>query len=364
MNSTQISRDEDEEGMLLAMQLSVVRYIPYAIKTAIELGLLEIIAKAGALGTYLSPLDLASKAAARNPDAPMMIDRLLRLLSAYSVCTCKLVKDEEGREFRVYGIGLAGRKLIKDKDGFSLASTVLITNPKVENDLCSQLTASILEGGARPYERAFGALIFKNMNKNENMHTEFNDVMLNQTSLLMKKILKTYDGFDSLSGGVLVDVGGGLGANLALILSRLPQLRGVNFDLPHVVSEAPKIHGVEHVGGDMFDEIPQGQAIFMKCILHDWNDDQCVEILKNCKKALPKTGRVIIVESIIPREISETDLATKNALCYDVAMMCATQGGKERTKEEFKVLAMEAGFNLPNIIYGAYSYWIIELNAD
>ncbi|KAF8049211.1 hypothetical protein N665_2276s0004 [Sinapis alba] len=342
MNSTQISRDEDEEGMLLAMQLSVVRYIPYAIKTAIKLGLLEIIAKAGALGTYLSPLDLASKAAARNPDAPMMIDRLLRLLSAYSVCTCKLVKDEEGREFRVYGIGLAGRKLIKDKDGFSLASTVLITNPKVENDLCVVMQS-------RPYERAFGALIFKNMNKNENMHTEFNDVMLNQTSLLMKKILKTYDGFDSLSGGVQVDVGGGLGANLALILSRLPQLRGVNFDLFHVVSEAPKIHGVEHVG-DMFDEIPQVQAIFMKCILHDWNDDQCVEILKNCKKALPKTGRVII--------------QPKNALCYDVAMMCATQGGKERTKEEFKVLAMEAGFNLPNIIYGAYSYWIIELNAD
>lgn len=81
------------------------------------------------------------------------------------------------------------------------------------------------------------------MEKNNNIQSEFNDAMLNHTSVVMKKILKTYNGFNSLSGGVLVDVGGGLGANLALILSRLPQLKGVNFDLPHVVSEAPKIKG-------------------------------------------------------------------------------------------------------------------------
>ena len=102
----------------------------------------------------------------------------------------------------------------------------------------------------------------------------------------------------------------------------------------------------------------------IKWILHDWNDDQCVAILKNCKKALPKIGKVIIIEYIMPREISETDLATKNSLFYDVGIMCATQGGKERTKEEFEVLAMKAGFNIPNIIYGAYSFWILELYAD
>ncbi|KAJ4881394.1 O-methyltransferase family protein [Raphanus sativus] len=134
MNSTPVSRDEDEEDILLAMQLIVLRIVPYALKTAIELNLLEIIAKAGPLGTHLSPLDLASKAAAQNPDAPMMIDRLLRLLSAYSVCTCKLVKDEEGRDLRVYGLVKAGRKLIKDEDGFSLASTVRFSNPKFEGD--------------------------------------------------------------------------------------------------------------------------------------------------------------------------------------------------------------------------------------
>lgn len=137
MNSTQNFRgslDEEEEGMLLAMQLSGLRLIPYAIKAAIELDLLEIMAKAGPLGSHMSPLDLASKAATKNQEAPMMIDRLLRLLAAYSVCTCKLVKDEQGKEFRVYGVGKAGRKLIKDEDGFSMASTVLFHNRQVEDD--------------------------------------------------------------------------------------------------------------------------------------------------------------------------------------------------------------------------------------
>lgn len=102
----------------------------------------------------------------------------------------------------------------------------------------------------------------------------------------------------------------------------------------------------------------------IKWILHDWSDEQCVDILKNCKKALPKTGKVIIVESILPPEISETDLATKNPLCFDVACgndVYTTLVGKERPKKEFEVLALEADFKLPNIIYGAYSYWIIEL---
>lgn len=82
-------------------------------------------------------------------------------------------------------------------------------------------------------------------------------------------------------------------------------------------------------------------------ILHDWSDEKCVEILKNCKKAIPEHGKVIVIEMIIPQEVSDTDLATKNALCLDLEMMGITCGGKERTKEEFEDLAMKADFKLP-----------------
>ena len=115
----------EEEDMLLAIQLGGLNFVPYIVKTARELDLFEIMAKARPLGSYLSPVDLASMAAPKNPHAPMMIDRLLRFLVAYSVCTCKLVKDEEGRESRAYGLGKVGKKLIKDEDGFSIAPYVL-----------------------------------------------------------------------------------------------------------------------------------------------------------------------------------------------------------------------------------------------
>ncbi|CDY52172.1 BnaC01g22350D [Brassica napus] len=363
MNSLQKSggSSNEEEDMLLAMQLCGIEFIAYGVKTARELDLLEIMAKARPLGTHLSTLYLASKAAPNNPDAPMMIDRLLRLLVAYSVCTCKLVKDEKGRESRTYGLGNVGKKFIKDEHGISIAPYVLFHCSHTKGVTWSYLTESILEGGASAWEKAKGALVFEYMKENESLKEDFNESMMSHTTIVMNKILENYDGFESLRDSTLVDVGGGIGTNLGQALSKFPHLKGINFDLPHIVSKAPQIHGVEHIGGDMFDEIPRGQAMLMKWILHDWSDEKCVEILRNCKKAIPETGRVIVIETIVPREVNNTDIATKNALHSDIGMMCLTRGGRERTKEEFEVLAMKGGFKLPNFIYGAYSFWVLEL---
>ncbi|KAF3534171.1 hypothetical protein DY000_02039069 [Brassica cretica] len=371
MNSLQNSGgpSNEEEDMLLAMHLCGIDLIAYAVKTATELDLFEIMAKARPLGTHLSTLDLASKTAPNNPDASVMIDRLLRLLVAYSVCTCKFVKDEKGRESRTYGLGKVGKKFIKNENGISIASYVLFHCSHTKGVTWSYLTESILEGGASAWERANGPFLFEYMKKTENVKEDFNESMMSHTTIVMKKIFENYHGFESMRDCTLVDVGGGLGTSLSQALSKFPHLKCVNFDLPHVVSEAPQIHGklllcVEHIGGDMFDEVPRGQAILMKWILHDWSDEKCVKILRNCKKAVPDSGRVIVIETIIPREVSDTDIATKNALHLDMIMMCLTRGGRERTKEEFEVLAMKAGFKLPNFIYGAYSFWVIELYTN
>lgn len=124
--------------------------------------------------------------------------------------------------------------------------------------------------------------------------------------------------------------------------------------------------GVEHVGGDMFEKIPSGDAIFMKVcifilnltinylsliicmchfcfmqfILHDWNDDHCVKILKNCWKQLPENGKVIICEGILPDEPQEDNLV----LYSDMMMLMLFPGGKERMKSEYDLLAKKAGF--------------------
>ncbi|KAL8482963.1 hypothetical protein ACS0TY_025860 [Phlomoides rotata] len=101
----------------------------------------------------------------------------------------------------------------------------------------------------------------------------------------------------------LVDVGGRGGTAVGMLVKAFPWIRGMNFDLPHVVSEAPLLDGVEHVGGNMFENIPQAHAVMLMWILHDWSDELCIEILKKCKEAVPKDGgKVIIVEAVIDEE--------------------------------------------------------------
>ncbi|KAJ0967138.1 hypothetical protein J5N97_024055 [Dioscorea zingiberensis] len=158
---------------------------------------------------------------------------------------------------------------------------------------------------------------------------EFNKVILNLTTMHVKKTLEKYKGFESLN--VLVDVGGGLGATLGLILSKYPHIKGINFDLPFVVSLAPAIPGVEHVGGDMFDSVPTGDAIFMK---------------------------VIIWETLIPDTPEDTD-SENNSFLVDLVMLtyCA---GKERTEKEYECLAKQSGFSGFKVVCGVYGYYLME----
>ncbi|KAJ1427638.1 S-adenosyl-L-methionine-dependent methyltransferase [Sesbania bispinosa] len=109
--------------------------------------------------------------------------------------------------------------------------------------------------------------------------------------LEMKRILKLYKGFEGVS--TLVDVGGGIGQALKLILSEYPSIKGINFDLPQVIQHAPPHPGIEHVGGDMFESVPKGDAILLKLVCHNWSDEECVKFLKNCHKALPQDGKLM-----------------------------------------------------------------------
>ncbi|CAN4113727.1 unnamed protein product [Withania somnifera] len=145
------------------------------------------------------------------------------------------------------------------------------------------------------------------------------------------------------------------------IVSKYPHIKGVNFDLPHVIKEAPAYPGVEHVSGDMFQSVPQGDMIFIKHVLHDWDDDDCIKILKNCWKSLPNSGKVVLIEHIKPENPQTDDFFSKNVLFLDMFMMIVTHGGKERTKKEFEILAKKSGFSSFKVINSAFLIWIMEL---
>ncbi|XVE62544.1 hypothetical protein DITRI_Ditri06bG0126200 [Diplodiscus trichospermus] len=347
---------KEENDYFQAVQFATSAALPFALRTAIDLDLLEIIAKAGP-GCMLSPAEIASNLPANNPDAPTTIDRLLRFLAAHSILVCNLVTDKNGHTKRVYGISSIGKYFLQNEDGISVIPMLNIILDERSIGSWNSFNEAILEGGSS-FVRRFGIHLFEMAAKDSDFSNIFNQSMSNQTTIVMKKVLEIYKGFEGLSQ--LVDVGGGLGTNLKLIISKYPHIKGINFDVPFVVKDAPILPGVEHVGGDMFTEVPHGEAIFMKSMLHDWGDERCLKLLKNCYDALSDCGKVILMEFIVP-QVPMTDLVTTTTLGYDLAMFHVLPGAKERTMKEFEALATEAGFTSLKFLCRAYNYWVMEL---
>ncbi|XP_022747008.1 caffeic acid 3-O-methyltransferase-like [Durio zibethinus] len=352
----------EEEEWYRATQITISGVLPMVLKAAIDLDLLEIIAKASpaAAGCKLSPTEIASHLPTTNPDAPSLIDRILRVLASHSILTCDLATGKDGHVQRLFGLAPIGRCFLHNDDGMSIIPALNISADKHFHECWYHWKETTLEGGAIPIVRAHGMQFFELAAKNDEIGGNFNNLMGNLTAKVMKKILGVYKGFEGINQ--LVDVGGGLGTNLKLIVSQYPQLKGINFDLPHVIKDAPHFPGVDHVEGDMFIEVPQGEAIFMKWVLHDWDDDRCLKLLKNCYNALPEVGKAVVVESIVP-ELPMTDNVTKNTLTFDILLFNVV-GAKERTEEEYKALARKAGFTTFKLVCCAYGYWVMEFHKN
>ncbi|KAK6936603.1 O-methyltransferase domain [Dillenia turbinata] len=347
--------EDDEEIGAFAMQLASASVLPMVLKSAIELDLLEIIAKAGP-GAYVSTTELASQLPTTNPSAPVMLDRICRLLASYCVLTCTLKTHGDGRVERLYGLAPVCKYLTKNSDGVSVAPLCLMNQDKVLMESWYHLKDAVLEGGI-PFNKAYGMTAFEYHGTDPRFNKVFNMGMSNHSTITMKKILENYKGFEGLAS--VVDVGGGTGATLNMIVSKYPTIKGINFDLPHVIEDAPSYPGVEHVGGDMFVSVPKGDAIFMKWICHDWSDEHCSKFLKNCYESLPENGKVIVVECILP-VVPDPSLPSKQTIHIDVIMLAHNPGGKERTEKEFEALAKGAGFKEFQVMCSAFNTWVME----
>lgn len=159
------------------------------------------------------------------------------------------------------------------------------------------------------------------------------------------------DAYDFSQFEIIVDVGGGNGLQLAKILKRNPGVKGILFDLPAVAESAAEViseYGLngryQIVGGDFFSEVPSGaDAYIMRHIIHDWEDDRAVTILRNCREAMSSRGRVIVVESVIPEG---------NTPCFGkwLDLMMLLVKGLERTEDQYRRLFKDAGLKL-NLIH-------------
>lgn len=350
--TTKNHTDDEETTMAKAALIVDSMAFPMTMLASIQLGLLEIIANKEKENGPVTASEVAAELKTENPLAPDMVARMLRLLASFSVISCSV---EIGKG-KVFGMTPVGKCFVKDEDGVSLGPLMMLLQDKVFMEGWYKLKDAVLEGGV-PFDMAHGMNAFEYPGTDPRFNQVFNMAMFNHTTIMMRKVLESYKGFENINQ--LVDVGGGLGHNLKIIMSKYPTIKGINFDLPHVTQHGISHPGMEHVGGDMFKTVPCADAIFMKWILHDWGDDYCLNLLKNCHKALPPNGKVIVVESIVAEE-PETTIEAQAMCEMDLIMMTQNPGGKERTKKEFLALAEATGFAGIRFEAQVCGLWIME----
>jgi hypothetical protein len=203
--------------------------------------------------------------------------------------------------------------------------------------------------------------VFEFFPQNPEYSEMFNNAMTAFSAAVVPAVIAAYD-FSGID--VLVDVAGGHGQLLTSIMQKYPAMRGVLFDLEHVIAgAAPLIQGsgvgdrVRTASGDFFTAVPAGgDAYIMKHIIHDWDDERALLILRNIRTQLEGKphGRVILVESVIP-----IDNAPNFGKLVDLEMMMMP-GGKERTADEFRELFARAGFSRMQVTPTQAPLWVVE----
>jgi hypothetical protein len=181
----------------------------------------------------------------------------------------------------------------------------------------------------------------------------FDAAMADLTRLIAVAVTSVYD-FTPFR--LLIDVGGGNGALMIGILKAHPSLRGMVLDQPAAIDRAKKqiedsglAERCQAAAQDFFREVPQGgDAYILKHVIHDWDDESAVRILKNCRSAISEHGKLLIVEGVYPPRIAQSADA-RGAAANDVNMLVST-GGRQRAEAEFRSLYQAAGFRLTRII--------------
>ncbi|XP_020583648.1 caffeic acid 3-O-methyltransferase-like [Phalaenopsis equestris] len=348
---------EEEEPFIAAMLLCYSQTFSRTVQAAFDLGIFEILAEPGP-NTQLTACEIAGKLSGCNHEkAATMLDNILGYLASHSIltCTASSSSNETGRLRKQYGLTPMSRLLAKNHDGPSLAPFMFMTNLMTFEDTWKQLKEALQEG-VSPFKKAHGLTTYEFFAKNPTYSDVFNEAMASNGNIVMEKMVEEYEGLKQVTE--LIDVGGGIGTSLKKIISKYPHIKGINFDLPHVVSEAPALPGVQHVGGDMFIMIPSGEAIFLKWILHNWNDEKCLLILKNCWRALPTYGKVILMEHILP-EFPEANITTQQIYTMNMIMTIYFEA-KVRTEKEYRSLAHKAGFSEFKILCKVFDYHVME----
>jgi hypothetical protein len=281
---------------------------------------------------------------------PRSLYRLLRALSSIGV----FVETEPGW----FALTPLATYLQSNQPGSIRDAAIMLGDPEHYASWGNLLHS--LRTGESAFENLYGMNVFQHYAQNPQAAAVFDRAMTSFSSAENAGVVTQYD-FSSIH--TLVDVAGGHGSLLAAILQANPHLNGILFDQPAVVAGAAPLlqsYGVSDrcqvVGGSFFESVPSGaDAYLLKHILHDWDDDRSIEILKQCRCAMAGQGRVLVVEQVIP---PGNEPFMGKLLDMNMLVMCP--GGQERTAAEYEALFEAAGFKLSRIVPTSTMVSIVE----
>jgi hypothetical protein len=280
---------------------------------------------------------------------PRSLYRLLRLLSSVGIFT-----EIEADRFALTPLGECLRTGVPG----SMRSWLRMAGLKVRLHTFAEALHSI-KTGEPVFQRATGMKFFDYLAAHPEEGEIFNGAMNDFGQVASTAVVQAYD-FSGINK--IMDVGGGHGTMITAILQSHPRMTGILFDSPHVaesarqpITSAGLAHRCEIVGGDFFKSVPAGaDAYILRWIIHDWDHERASAILRNCRQAMEKTSRLLLIESVIP-----AGNEPHPGKFVDFIML-TTHGGWERTEEEYENLLHEAGFLLNKVVPTSSPMSIIE----
>jgi hypothetical protein len=314
-------------------------WVSQVVGTLAELGVVDALA-----GEPSTPETIAPRIGAE----PRALARLLRAAASVGV----LSRDEQGR----YTPTPLGDTLRTGVPG-SLAS-MAIAETASGHWLPWGRLGDAVRTGSRQTPAALGGEIFEYYSKNAKEAAAFTGAMGDLAGLAAAEVARA---LDCRSATRAVDVGGANGTLVSALLRANASLVGTVMDLPHVVTDAKTALAAaglaercEVVAGDFFARVPEADIYLLKQILHDWDDKQCVQILRNCAAAMRLGGRVVVVEMVIP-----DDGRPSLAQLMDLNMLVMLPG-QERTRSEYAALFEAAGLRFERLTETHSPFQIVE----
>ena len=324
-----IISDVNDKSAARLLELIQMRLISEAIFVVASLGIPDLLAT--------GPRSSAELAQATGANPPHL-HRVMRALLTFGIFS----EDSDGR----FALTAMGQHLRRDADGSLHSAAMLFGGADGAHML--ELFLQCVNTGESASQIRFGDWT-KWIQSDPELLGYFNAMM---TAFSKNHLSGVFDAYDFSYGSKIVDIGGGHGRILTEILKRNPRMHGVLFDMPHAleggrttIAQAGLADRCEVVSGDFFVSVPAGGDTYMLSrVIHDWNDEQSVAILKVVRKAIVSSGRLILLETML-RQAGESVYPVLS----DLNMLIRT-GGCERTEAEYRALYHAAGFELTQTV--------------